>query len=155
VLLPLKKILLVADKKYTASFYETQNLSAETNRKEKERSNPMQDERGMVSPKTVAIVILLMLIIYLGFLFITPWVNYFSMKDALSQVIKLSKTQVLSDKEIKREILKKARELQITLTEQDILVKRQGDKINVTVEYEEVVSLPLGLERPMFFTLEM
>lgn len=115
----------------------------------------MQNEYGFVSLKTVTTILVLMLAVYIGFKIIPPWIDYFSFQDEVKQVLKYSKVQSLTEKEIKQSILRKARELHIPITERDIYLQRHGDQLKLTMDYEVRIFLPLGLERAFPFSIEV
>ena len=82
---------------------------------------------------------------YLGYKFVPHYVNHFQLKDALNEiaVYRAAGTGVGSEKKtIQEEVLAKAKELGIVLKREDIKVRREEEKVFITVKYSVPVDLP-------------
>jgi hypothetical protein len=83
---------------------------------------------------------------YLGYKFGPHYVNHFRLKDALTEIAvrraAASSESSTSVKGIQDEVLAKAKELNIPLRREDVKVRREEEKVYITVKYTVPVELP-------------
>lgn len=72
--------------------------------------------------------------IYLGFQLAPFWINAYEMKDFLAERARTS--ELASDETIRAAIIKKADELDITLTDHDIEIDRSPTKISISITWQ-------------------
>ena len=113
----------------------------------------MRNERGLISFQAIVTIALVILGVYLAFKFIPPWIDYFALKDTMEQIIKMR--TMLTEGEIKERVIEEARQLHIPLSEEDIVLEKEGNRVILAVNYEVRVLLPWGLERVFSFSPEV
>ena len=82
---------------------------------------------------------------YLSYKFLPHYVSHYQLKDALNEiaVFRTAGTGAGSEKlKIQEEVLAKAKELGILLKREDIKVRREEEKVFITVKYTVPVDLP-------------
>jgi hypothetical protein len=72
--------------------------------------------------------------IYLGFQLAPFWINAYGMKDFLAERARTS--ELASDENIRAAIIKKADELDITLTDHDIEIDRSPTEISISINWQ-------------------
>jgi hypothetical protein len=84
--------------------------------------------------KTIIWLLLLGLVIHVGYRIITVYIDYGRMEDAMA--VKASVAQVLTDAEILRELTAKAKELDLPLTAEQFILRRDTERNTMTISTE-------------------
>ncbi len=83
-------------------------------------------EKGASTLKVYAFFLLLFLIIHVGVKIVPMYMDYTRMKDEMTT--KASVAQVLKDEEILRDLVNKAKELDLPLTAESFIIQRDSDR---------------------------
>jgi hypothetical protein len=89
------------------------------------------NESGSSTMKIMLLLVVLFLIFHVGFKLIPMYMDYERMKDEMS--IKASVAQVLKDEEIRADLVKKAKELELPLGPEDFVLTRNEDQRKMTI----------------------
>jgi hypothetical protein len=82
---------------------------------------------------------------YLGYKFVPHYTSHFQLKDAVNEIAVYRAAGVGAGSEkqtIQDQVLAKAKELGIELKREDIKVRREEEKVYITVKYTVPVDLP-------------
>ena len=90
-----------------------------------------RDETGTGRIKLLIVLVLLFLVIHVGYKLIPMYMDFERMKDEMA--IKASVAQVLKDEEIKADLVKKAKELELPLREGNFILKRDEGRYTMTI----------------------
>jgi hypothetical protein len=90
-----------------------------------------KNETGAVSIKILVVVAILFLIIHIGYKLIPMYMDFERMKDEMA--IKASVAQVLKDEEIRADLVKKAKELELPLGGENFMLKRDEGRQTLTI----------------------
>jgi hypothetical protein len=96
-----------------------------------EGMNNSKNEIGAISLKLLFVSALLFLVIHVGYKLIPMYMDSERMKDEMA--IKASVSQVLKDEEIRADLAKKAKELELPLSETNFLLNRDEDRHIMTI----------------------
>lgn len=89
------------------------------------------NERGMISFKVMSILAILLLIGYVGYKLVPMRIDYYRMEDEMISQARVA--QVLKDEEIMANLMKKAKELDLPLTEENFVLKRDEERHRLLV----------------------
>ena len=90
-----------------------------------------ENETGASTIKILLVLVILFLIIHVGYKLIPMYMDFERMKDEMS--IKASLAQLLKDEEIRADLVKKAKELELPLREENFLLKRDEGRHTMTI----------------------
>lgn len=85
----------------------------------------LSTERGMVSFKVLFWLLVLFIVVHIGIKLVPMYIDSERMKDEMS--VKAELAQTLSDNEILTDLVKKAKELDLPLGQEDIVLTRNED----------------------------
>lgn len=80
---------------------------------------------------------------YLVWMLFPPYFANYQLEDAMETEARLSSYSSKSEEEIRETLLKKARELEIPISEQQLQVQRSGNTVQIWADYTVHVDLPL------------
>ena len=81
--------------------------------------------------KTLFVLAVLFLVIHVGYKLIPMYMDFERMKDEMA--VKASLAQVLKDEEIRADLVKKAKELELPLTPESFIIKRDEGNHTMTI----------------------
>lgn len=104
----------------------------------------LSNERGGTSLKVLLWFLLLGLGIHVGVKLIPMYMDYVRMKDTMT--VKAGVAQVLKDEEILRDLVQKAKELDLPLTEENFVLERLEDrrKMRISTSWDVEVNFLAG-----------
>ena len=96
-------------------------------------------ERGMVSFKVLFWLLVLFIVVHIGIKLVPMYINSERMKDEMS--VKAELAQTLSDNEILTDLVKKAKELNLPIGQEDIVLTRNEDThmMKISAKWDETV----------------
>ena len=80
---------------------------------------------------------------YVAFKLMPPYYNQIQFQDAVDQETRASSYSPKPEADIRNSILRSARENNIPITPEQIIVQRNGFEVSITVDYTVHVDLPL------------
>lgn len=81
--------------------------------------------------------------VYVGFKLLPPYFNHFQFQDAIESEARLAaNSPTRTEQEIRETIAKRARELDVPLTADQINVQRSGSEVEIWAKYSIHVDLP-------------
>jgi hypothetical protein len=93
--------------------------------------NISRNETGAGYLKVLITLLILFLVGHVGYKLVPMYMDFEWMKDEMS--VKASMSQVLNDEEIRAGLAKKAKELDLPLSETNFLLKRNEDQHTMTI----------------------
>lgn len=90
--------------------------------------------------------------IYLSYTLLPHYLSYYSFKDIAQERAKFA--QVMKDEGILNDLHKKAKELDLPLEKEDIIVKREEGRLHITTEWEVEVEFIGGYKKTLKFTID-
>ena len=99
----------------------------------------LSTERGMVSFKVLFWLLVLFIVVHIGIKLVPMYINSERMKDEMS--VKAELAQTLSDNEILTDLVKKAKELNLPIGQEDIVLTRNEDThmMKISAKWDETV----------------
>lgn len=91
----------------------------------------LKNEAGASYLKLFLVLALLFILIHVGYKLIPMYMDFERMKDEMA--IRASVAQVLKDEEIKSDLVKKAKELDLPLNESNFILKRNEGQHTMTI----------------------
>ena len=88
---------------------------------------------------------------YVAYKLIPPYFNNYQFQDAIESEARLNSYNYKSEQEIREIIAKKARDLELPVTTDQITVQRSGSELIISAEYTVHVDLP-GYPMDLKFT---
>jgi hypothetical protein len=108
------------------------------------------NEKGFI--KFVSITALLVFLIYLGIQFGMPFYRYSAFKSDVKEVARISLGDV---NRTRTDIFERAKELNIPLEEENLIVTKSGNRVRVKSSWSETVDI-LGLyQKKLDFTVDV
>lgn len=80
---------------------------------------------------------------YTAWMMIPPYYHQFQFQDAVSSEARLQSYTAKTEQEIRAIIMKKARENEIPIREEQVIVQRNGSEVNIDAKYTVNIDLPL------------
>lgn len=96
--------------------------------------------------KTVKAIISLAIVaaaFYVGWNLLPPYFNNYKFEDAIAEEARLNTYTAKSENDIREAVYKKAKDLDIPITTDQIVVHREGSAVSISVEYTVHVELPI------------
>ncbi|MBI5180036.1 MAG: hypothetical protein HZA05_01375 [Nitrospirae bacterium] len=90
--------------------------------------------------------------IYLSYTLLPHYLNYLSFKDLAGA--KISAAQIMKDENILNDLYNKAKELNLPLEKEDIIVKREDGRLHITAEWEVEVEFIGGYKKTLKFSID-
>ena|SRR5690348_8257005 len=102
-----------------------------------------------------AIIGLLVIVIagYLAFAFMPPYFSKYQFSDDLTSIARFAGPTTKSEDDIRKEVLRKAKENDIPIKEEQIEVTRDQQNVTIHAHYTQVVTLIGGKQVPLDFDL--
>lgn len=104
--------------------------------------------------KIIGIFFILVVVsaIYLSYTLLPHYLNYYSFRDLA--VAKISAARVMKDENILNDLYNKAKELDLPLEKEDIIIKREEGRLHITAEWEVEVEFIVGYKKTLKFTID-
>jgi hypothetical protein len=99
-------------------------------------------ERGEGRFGTLFAIVVLVVMVYLGFKFVPVMINSYTFKDFIEEEARFASVR-RDDEEIKTRIYKKARELDLPITEEMIFTERTSARFDIAVSYTVPIVTPV------------
>lgn len=93
--------------------------------------------------KSLIGLLVIMAAIYVAWQIFPPYYNNFQFQDEIESQARLNSYTTKSEQEIKDGLMKKARELEIPVTSEQVRVQRNGAELSISAEYSVHVDLPM------------
>ena len=104
--------------------------------------------------KALAGILVFVIAAYAAFQFLPPYFNKYQFSDDVNQIARFSGPTTKSEEQIRDEVMKKAREYDLPLKAEAVMVSRDGQKVTISAHYQQVVSLVGGKEVPLDFQVQ-
>lgn len=98
-------------------------------------------ERGAVTLKTVVLVALAVLAIYLAFKLVPPYVSEYQLQDKMQELARFGIVNHYSDEQIRENVFKVAQDLDLPAKREDIKVTVTQSIVRISLEYTVPVDL--------------
>jgi len=104
--------------------------------------------------KIIGIFFILVVVsaIYLSYTLLPHYLNYLSFKDLAGA--KISAARIMKDENILNDLYNKAKELNLPLEKEDIIVKREEGRLHITAEWEIAVEFIGGYKKTLKFSID-
>jgi hypothetical protein len=105
----------------------------------------LTSEKGAITFKMILILILLFLVIHVAVKVVPMYMDYSRMEDEMT--VKAGLAQILKDEEILRDLVSKAKELDLPLTAESFIIKRDMErrKMMIRTEWDVEVNFLWGV----------
>lgn len=90
---------------------------------------------------------------YLAFAFMPPYFSKYKFNDDISSVARFAGPTTRGEDDIRQEVMKKAKENNVPIKEEEIQVTREQQHVNIRAHYTQVVTLIGGKQVPLEFDL--
>ncbi|MBI5043932.1 MAG: Hsp20/alpha crystallin family protein [Nitrospirae bacterium] len=91
-------------------------------------------------------------VIYLSYMLLPHYLSYYSFKDFAQEKAKFA--QVMKNEDVLNDLYKKAKELDLPLEKEDIIVKKEEGRLHITAEWEVEVEFIGGYKKTLKFTID-
>ncbi|GAB4545988.1 MAG: hypothetical protein Fur0020_14870 [Thermodesulfovibrionia bacterium] len=103
--------------------------------------------------KKLFAILIIALIVYAGFVFGTPIYHYYAFKSDVKEFARIGRS--IPPQELMEKIMEKARDYNIPITEDDVVITRDHDnQVNIQVGWQERVNLLNIYERRFDFSID-
>ncbi len=104
--------------------------------------------------KIIGIFFILVVVsaIYLSYTLLPHYLNYLSFKDLAGA--KISAARIMKDENILNDLYNKAKELNLPLEKEDIIVKREEGRLHITAEWEVEVEFIGSYKKTLKFSID-
>ena len=104
--------------------------------------------------KIIGIFFILVVVsaIYLSYTLLPHYLNYLSFKDLAGA--KISAARIMKDENILNDLYNKAKELNLPLEKEDIIVKREEGRLHITAEWEVEVEFIGNYKKTLKFSID-
>jgi hypothetical protein len=103
----------------------------------------LRDERGEGRLGTLFGILVLAMFIYLGVKVVPLLVSVYEFRDSIEEQARFAALPRHDDEEVKRSILRKARELELPVGAKDVSVYRTSTRIDIKVKYTVPIETPV------------
>ena len=103
----------------------------------------LRDERGEGRLGTLFGILVLAMFIYLGVKVVPIMVSVYEFRDSIEEQARFAALPRHDDEEVKRSILRKARELELPVGAKDVSVNRTSTRIDIKVKYTVPIETPV------------
>ena len=103
----------------------------------------LRDERGEGRLGTLFGILVLAMFIYLGVKVVPLLVSVYEFRDSIEEQARFAALPRHDDEEVKRSILRKARELELPVGAKDVSVNRTSTRIDIKVKYTVPIETPV------------
>jgi hypothetical protein len=110
------------------------------------------DERGGSRVATLLYLLVAILVFYVLFKVIPPYMAYYSMDDEVSQEIGMS--SINPDEVIVKDLYEKAQELGLPIDQQDIKLTRDAASVTIDIQWVTEVDFGYGFKRDFAFEVK-
>ena len=90
--------------------------------------------------------------IYLSYTLLPHYLNYLKFRDLAGA--KISAAKVINDENILNDLYNKAKELDLPLEKEDIIIKREEGRLHITAEWEVEVEFIGGYKKTLKFSID-
>jgi hypothetical protein len=104
--------------------------------------------------KALAGILVFVIAAYVGFQFLPPYFNKYQFTDDITSIARFSGPTTQTEEQIRDEVMKKAREYELPLKPEQVIVMRNGQKVTISAHYQQVVSLIGGKQVPLDFQVQ-
>ena len=91
--------------------------------------------------------------IYISYMLLPHYLSYYSFKDTIQEKAKFA--QVMKNEDVLNDLYKKAKDLDLPLEKEDIIVKREEGRLHITAEWEVEVEFIGGYRKTIKFTIDV
>lgn len=95
--------------------------------------------------KTVRAILGLLIVagvLYSAWLMVPAYFHNYELQDAIAEEARLSSYTTKSDEDVRESIYRKAKDMEMPITREQINVRRDGSTLNIWVDYTVHVDLP-------------
>lgn len=97
----------------------------------------------MARLKSLLGIVLILGAVYVGWQLIPPYYGNFQLQDTIESEARLNSYNMKTEEEIKAIIVKRAKELELPLTAEQVQVQRNGTILSIAADYTVHVDLPI------------
>jgi hypothetical protein len=110
------------------------------------------NERGGSRVATLLYLLVAILVVYVLFKVVPPYIAYYSMDDEVSQEIGMS--SINPDEVIVKDLYEKAQELGLPIDQQDIKLTRDAASVTIDIQWVTEVDFGYGFKRDFEFEVK-
>lgn len=105
----------------------------------------------MTRLKSLLGILVVIATVYVGWQLFPPYYNNFQFQDSIESEARYNSYNFKTEQEVKEIIMKKARELDVPVTAEQVHVMRSGTELSISADYTVHVDLP-GYPLDLHFT---
>lgn len=102
--------------------------------------------------KKLFTLLIIALIVYAGFVFVPPFYRYYAFKSDVKEFARIGRA--LPPQELMEKIMEKARDYNIPIDEDDVVVTRDPNEVNIQVGWQERANFLNIYERRFDFFID-
>lgn len=104
--------------------------------------------------KALAGILVVAIAAYIGWQFLPPYFNKYQFTDDITSIARFDGPTTKTEEQIRDEVMKKAKEYELPLRPEQVVVMRDGQKVTISAHYQLVVSLIGGKQVPLDFQIQ-
>ncbi len=104
--------------------------------------------------KAIAGILVFVIAAYVAFQFLPPYFNKYQFTDDVTTIARFDGPTTKSEEAIRDEVMKKAKEYDLPLKPEAVIISRDNQKVTISAHYQVVVSLVGGKEVPLDFQVQ-
>jgi hypothetical protein len=102
--------------------------------------------------KTLLGLLVFVTVIYMGWMLLPVYMANYQFQDAIVTLGKFSGSGFKNEDEIREEVMKKAKELDVPVKSDEVKVTRNGNSVEISADYTVVINLINGKQINLHFT---
>ena len=101
-----------------------------------------RSERGAFTLSTIISLLVFAALVFLAFKLLPPFIDNYQFQDSITNLARTATySQLMTETEIRKTIMKEAQELGIPLKDKQMAVEKMGGSVNISVRYAVEVDL--------------
>ena len=100
-----------------------------------------RSERGFLSFSAILGLVVFAVLVFLALRLVPPYITNYQLQDSLENLARTVTYSPVGESDIRKEIIKQARELGVPLKDQQVVVQKAGGSVAIAVRYEVPVDL--------------
>jgi hypothetical protein len=104
--------------------------------------------------KALAGILVVAFAAYIGWQFLPPYFSKYQFNDDITSIARFDGPTTKTEEQIRDEVMKKAKEYELPLRPEQVVVMRDGQKVTISAHYQQVVSLIGGKQVPLDFQIQ-
>lgn len=109
------------------------------------------NKNGKASAGTLIWIVLIAAVVYVGVKFVPPYITYYMMKTEVENDAQTA--HLYDDQKIVNLIMNRAKELELPVEDNNLVVERREDEIEISLNYKVDVNFFAGYVKTLFFDI--